>query len=125
MDHHGGGAGHAPARPVLFTVARARGGGRFTYLTPHWPDARGWLVGLLNQHAAAATTAAALDVARLARAAAHQVPAVPPTGAWTVQVGQCRYQLDHKDLGPAPDAGPHQAAGKAVRAELTDKEPHR
>jgi len=86
---------------VLFAVARTRGGGRFTYLTPRWPDARGYLVGLLEAHAAAA---AAADVAELARAAAGQVPAGPPVGGWSVQVGESRYQLERRDVGPAPGA---------------------
>jgi hypothetical protein len=97
MDHDGGGAGQAPARPVVYAVARARAGGRFTYTTPLWPDARGYLVGLLEAHAAAAG-----DVARLARAAALQVPAGPPVGGWSVQVGACRYELERRDVGPAP-----------------------
>ncbi len=94
-----------PARPVVYAVARVRPGGRFTYLTPHWLDARGYLVGLLNQHAAAA----AGDVARRARAAAGQVPTVPPVDAWSVQVGDSRYVLGRQDLTPAPGVGPRTA----------------
>jgi hypothetical protein len=98
-----GGAGqaspHASTRPVMFAVARVRPDGRFTYTTPHWPDARRYLVGLLEQHAAAATAAAALDVARRARTAASQVPAVPPAYAWRVQLGDTRYELRRQDLG--------------------------
>jgi hypothetical protein len=83
MDRDGGGAEHPPARPVLYAVARTRAGGRFTYLTPHWPDARGYLVGLLEHDAG--------DVA-------GQVPVDPPADTWSSQVGQCRYQLTRQDL---------------------------
>ncbi len=90
---------------VLYAVARVRPGGRFTYTTPLWPDARGYLVGLLNQHAAAAAAAAAADVARRARAAAGQVPTVPPVGTWRVQLGDSRYVLGRQDLAPVPGVG--------------------
>jgi hypothetical protein len=93
------------ARPVVYVVARARAGGRFTYLTPHWPDARGYLLGLLEQHAADA--AAAVDVAHLARATAGQVPTSPPAGAWSARVGECRYELARQDLAPAPGPAAH------------------
>src|SRR6266542_812173 len=101
------------AVPVVYAVAPVRPGGRFTYTTPHWLDARGYLVGLLNQHATAAAAAAAVDVARRARAAAGQVPTVPPVDAWSVQVGDSRYVLGRQDLAPTPGVGPRTAPIKA------------
>ena len=101
------------ARPVLYAVVRIRPGGRFTYTTPLWPDARGYLVGLLEQHAAAAIAAGAVEVARLARATAHQVPTAPPMAAWCVQVGECRYELARRHLGPA--AATHWGSGSLSR----------
>lgn len=92
---------------VLYAVARSRPDGRSTYLTPLWPDARAHLVGLLERHAATAIAAAAVDVARRARAAANQVPTVPPASPWSVQLGECCYELASQDLAAAPD--PHQA----------------
>ena len=97
---------------VLYAVARSRPGGRFTYTTPLWPDARGYLVGLLDQHAIAATAAAAVDVARRARAAVGQVPTAPPADAWSVQVGDSCYVLGRQDLTPAPGVGPRTATIK-------------
>src|SRR6266545_639323 len=87
------------AVPVVYAVARVRPGGRFTYLTPHWLDARGYLVGLLNQHAIAAA----------AGAVARRVPTVPPVDAWSVQVGDSRYVLGRQDLAPVPGVGPRTA----------------
>jgi hypothetical protein len=105
------------ARPVVYAVARSRAGGRFTYTTPHWPDARGYLLGLLEQHAAMAIAAAAVDVARRARAAAHQVPTAPPADAWGVQLGECRYSLACEDVAPARARarGIHSASGSLSR----------
>ncbi len=101
MDHNGQETKRTPMRPVVFAVARVHTGGRFTYLTPHWPDAHGYLVGLLEGHAAAT---AVPEVARSARVAARQVPAVLPAGAWSAQVGECRYQLARVEVCPAADA---------------------
>ncbi len=97
--------------PLVFAITRQRPGGRFTYTTPHWPDARRYLVGLLGQHAAQAQAAAELDVARRACAAARHVPVGPPAHDWSVQVGRCRYELSCQDVaaaaaGPPRDASP-------------------
>ena len=104
----------APALPVVFAATRTRPGGRFAYLTPRWPDARGYLVGLLEGHAAHAEAAGAGGVAALARAAAGRVPTVPPAGTWRARVGECRYELGRQDLAPA--AGPGAALGKWTSA---------
>ncbi len=87
--------------PLVFAVTRQRLGGRFTYTTPHWPDARRYLVGLLEEHAAQAEAAAELDVARQAHAAARGVPVGPPAHDWSVRVGGCRYQLSCQDVAAA------------------------
>jgi hypothetical protein len=101
---------------VVYAVARARAGGRFTYTTPLWPDARGYLVGLFEEHAAAAIAAAAVDVARRAHAAAHQVPTAPPADAWSVQLREYCYELARQDLPSAPD--PHQRPSARRRRRL-------
>jgi len=106
----------APALPVVFAATRTRPGGRFAYLTPRWPDARGYLVGLLEGHAAHAQAAGAGDVAELARAAARQVPTSPPAGAWRARVGECRYELGRQDLTPtAPGPGVPLGEWKSVK----------
>ncbi len=104
----------AASGPLLFAVVRQRAGGRITFTTPLWADARGYLVGLLEQHAAEAVAAAEPDVARRARGAAEQVPVAPPARDWSVRVGGCRYGLGHQDLSPAPipaESGQARATG--------------
>jgi hypothetical protein len=74
--------------PVLFVVSRTQADGRFTYMTPHWADARGYLVALLEQHGT-----------KRARNAASRVPTSPPGRAWGVRVNGCRYELGRRDPG--------------------------